>query len=136
MPRVAGTACLLALSLAGSLLVAPPAQAQWSDIGGLTDYRICRTATGHGGWKFVSRVSKRDGTPDARAGVRVLRMQESIAGWRSGWLDDDEVARGAVRVRKGKGVRLVVWEEAGDRESPIGTATQSTVHRPQQIRHC
>lgn len=128
---------VVASAMLASVLTAVPAQAAWSKVGDFTDYRICRTGTPSGnGWKFVTRVRKDADTPDARVGV-VLRDREHQrrARWRSGWLDDDP-ARGAARIRKSPQVRVQVWEEAGDLDSPIGTALQATVYEPRQIRRC
>lgn len=138
-PRVTpwSLAGVTASALLATSLSAVPAQAAWTDVGDFTDYRICRSATPSGnGWKFLSRVRKDDDTPDARVGM-VLRDREHQrrARWRSGWLDD-EPARGAARIRKSPQVRVQVWEEAGDLDSPVGTAIQATVYKPRQIKRC
>lgn len=128
---------VLASALLATTLTAGPAHAAWTDAGDFTDYRICRTATPSGeGWKFVSRVRKDDDTPDARVGLVLRdRVHQRRDRWRSGWLGD-ETARGTARIRKGPRVRVQVWEEAGDLDSPIGTAVQVTVYKPRQIRRC
>lgn len=141
MPRTHVTATSLAGAVASALLTtvltAVPAGAAWTDVGDFTDYRICRAATPSGqGWKFVSRVHKDDDTPDARAGVVLRdRAHQRRDRWRSGWLED-KTARGTARIRKSPQVRVQVWEEAGDLDSPVGTALQVTVYKPGQIRRC
>lgn len=52
----------------------------------------------------------------------------------SGWIGDDETARGPVRIKRSRGVRLHVWQQAGDLE--VGSAKELAVHRPFDLRHC
>jgi diaminopimelate epimerase len=59
-----------------------------------------------------------------------------VAHWSSGWLDKGEVQISVVRVQKSSKVRLTIWEEAGDRDSSIGTATSASNLKPKKIRHC
>ena len=118
-------------------LTAAPAQAGWTNASGITQYRICRAPSESGrGWVFVSRVRKRADTADARAGVMIRDDGQRRQQWRSGWLDDGEAERGTVRIRRSRGVRLHIWQEAGDRSSPVGTALETAVYRPRELRHC
>lgn len=135
------SAALMALATVGATLVvalsAAPAQAGWSDVGGITDYRMCRAVTPSGkGWVFRSVVRKPEDTEDARAGVRLFDDGQARQKWSSGWLEDDETARGRVRIQRSRGVRLHVTQEAGDRDSAVGTALEVAVLRPRAIRHC
>jgi hypothetical protein len=138
MPRNLVTTVLATFALiAGGLVLAAPAQAEWSRPGDLTKYRLCRaSADGGDAWRFVSKVRKYAGTPDARAGIRVHSGSDGVARWSSGWLKKGEVEISVVRVKKSRKVRVWIWEEAGDLDSPIGTAAQGTVIRPKRIRHC
>lgn len=116
---------------------AAPAQAAWTRAGDVTHYKICRRATPSGkGWQFVSRVHKRYDDSRARAGVAVRHEGKRRGKWTSGWLGDDEVAHGVVRIQRARHVRVRVWQEAGDPSSPLGTAKTVTRYRPRQIRHC
>jgi len=132
---------LVALAtLAATVVVAlgaAPAQAGWTDVGQGTRYRVCKEApdSGHG-WIILTRARKRAGTEDARVGLAVFRDGERRQRWASGWLRDKEIARGWVRVRRDAGVRLHLWQEAGDRGSMIGTAQQREVLRLRRIERC
>ena len=69
--------------------------------------------------------------------VRSLRVADKRRQrWSSGWLKDDQVERGWVRYQRTGRVRLHVWQEAGDRDSGIGTALEREVLRPRQIERC
>ncbi len=116
---------------------AAPAQAGWSDVSGMTRYRICKEATPSAqGWIFLTRVRKRAGTDDARAGVVLYAGDRRRQRWGSGWLDDGEVARGKPRIKRSQGIRVHVWQEAGGVDSPIGTALEAEVLRPRDIERC
>ena len=135
------SAVLVALAtLAAGLVVAlgaAPAQAGWTDVGRMTDLRICKEATPQAkGWIFLTRAHKRAGTEDARAGVSLRVADQRRQRWSSGWLKDDQVERGWVRYHRTGRVRLHVWQEAGDRDSGIGTALEREVLRPRQIERC
>ena len=137
----ASTAALLALAtLAAGLVVAvsaAPAHAGWTDVSGMTSYRICKQAAPSGrGWIFLTRVAKPAGTEDARAGVQLYRRGELRQRWSSGWLRDREVDRGWVRAKRFGRIRLHVWQEAGDRDSGIGTALEREVLKPSDIELC
>lgn len=137
MPRTVLIAVAgLALVLAG-LVIAGPAQAEWSRPGDLVRYKVCRTAA-HGGeyWKFHSSVRRQPGTSNARAGIRLLHGDQARARWSSGWLDRGEVQVSKVRIRKSPKVRVHIWQEAGERDSQIGTSATATLLTPKQIRHC
>jgi hypothetical protein len=56
--------------------------------------------------------------------------------WSSDWLRERELERGWVRTRQPKLVRIHVRQEAGDRDSGIGTALEREVLRPHQIKRC
>ncbi|MGZ5405387.1 MAG: hypothetical protein ACXWDL_12115 [Nocardioides sp.] len=137
MPRTWYATALTTMALVVSgLALSAPAQAGWSRPGGLTHYRVCRAATGSGDtWRFVSRVHQR-GSADARAGIRVDRGEKRRATWSTGWLDTGETKISTVRVLKAPGVEVTIWQEAGDRDSSIGTAMEAIVLKPRQIRHC
>lgn len=123
--------------LIGAPVLAAPAGAEWSEPGDLTRYRLCRaSADGGDTWRFVSKVRKYADTPDARAGIQVYAGDDRVARWSSGWLRKGEVQISVVRVAKSPQVRVHVWQEAGDRDSSIGTALQLTVIEPRKIRHC
>ena len=118
-------------------LGATPARAAWTDVGRMTDVRICKEATpSDRGWTFLTRARKRAGTEDARAGVTLRVHGERRQHWSSGWLEDREVARGWVRHRRAGRVRVHVWQEAGDRDSGLGTALEREVLRPRRIERC
>jgi hypothetical protein len=126
----------VALSLAITL-VAAPAYAGWSNASGITKFHVCRMATPSGkGWVFHARAKKRAGTEDARAGMTLYRGRDARQRWSSGWLADDEVEWGSVRIHRSRRVTLHVWQEAGDRDSPIGTAVEAASYQPRQIKHC
>ena len=126
----------VALSL-GVVLVAAPAQAGWTHASGVTKLHLCRTASPAGkGWVFRARVKKYADTEDARAGITITHRGQARQRWNSGWLDDGEVERGEVRTPRSRRVRLHVWQEAGDLDSPVGTALQAAVYRPGQIKRC
>lgn len=134
-------AALLALATTATGLVvtlgAAPAQAGWTDVSGTTRYRICKEATPSAkGWIFLTRVRKRAGTEDARAGAVLYAGDKPRHRWSSGWLDDGEVARGQVRIKRQGRIRVHVWQEAGDVDSPIGTALERAVLRPRDIDRC
>ena len=140
--RSAGLAAgLLALATVASGLVvalsAAPAQATWTDASGLTRFHVCKEATPSArGWIFLARATKRAGTEDARAGMELYVEGNRRQRWSSGWLGDREVGRGWVRAKRFHRVRLHVWQEAGDRDSDIGTALERRVLRPRQITRC
>ena len=138
MPRKLFTTALATFALVvGALVLSAPAQAGWSRPGDLTRYRVCRASTDGGdSWRFVSRVRKRAGSPDARAGVNVYVANERKAHWSSGWLKKGELHISTVRVQKSPKVRVQIWQEAGDRDSSIGTALEVNVLKPHKIRHC
>lgn len=138
MPRkpvaTALTTCALLVS---GLMLSAPAGAEWSQPGDLTKYRLCRaSADGGDTWRFVSKVRKYAATPDARAGINVFSGNERVAHWSSGWLKRGEVQVSVVRVTKSPKVRVYIAERAGDRDSAIGTALQSTMLKPRRIRRC
>ena len=137
MPRTFLTALAsLGLLMAG-LVLASPAEADWSRPGNLTDYRVCRTATDGGdSWQFISKVRKYDETRDARAGINILKGRHRREHWSSGWLQKGETQISTVRVTKSRKVRVQIWHEAGDRDSSIGTALEMTILKPRKIRHC
>lgn len=121
----------------GGLVLSAPAHAGWTRPGDLTNYRVCRAAADGGdAWRFVSKVRKRAGTPDARAGINLYVGNKRTAHWSSGWLKKGEVQISTVRVRKSPKVRVQIWQEAGDRDSPIGTALEMSVLKPRKIRRC
>lgn len=137
MPRTLFATVLATFALVVGGLVSAPAQAEWSKPGELTRYRLCRApADGGDAWRFVSKVRKYGRTPDARAGIQVYSGSDRKARWSSGWLRKREVQISTVRVPKSPRVRVHVWQEAGDRESPVGTALQLTVIKPKKIRRC
>ena len=137
MPRKLFATVLATFALVVSGMVSAPAQAEWSKPGDLTRYRLCRApADGGDAWRFVSKVRKYAGTPDARAGIRVYSGSDRKARWSSGWLRKGEVQVATVRVQKSKRVRVHIWQEAGDRDSSVGTAIQLTVIKPKKIRRC
>jgi hypothetical protein len=139
--RTRVTAATLALATVAFtlavVLVAAPAQAGWTNASGPTRFHVCRTATPSGqGWLFRARAKKRAQTEDARAGMLVHHRGQARQRWASGWLEDGEAERGTVRTPRSRRVRLHVWQEAGDLDSPVGTALQAVVYRPRQIEHC
>jgi len=138
MPRTLFTTALAAFALVVSgLVLSAPAQAEWSRPGDLTRYRLCKASTDSGdAWRFVSKVRKRAGTPDARAGINVYVADKRAARWSSGWLEKGELQISTVRARKSPQVRVEIWHEAGDLDSPIGTALEITILKPKTIRHC
>jgi hypothetical protein len=130
-------ACATAVASTVVTLGAAPAQAGWTDVSSMTRYAICKEATPSArGWIFLTRVRKRAGTEDARAGLVLHVDGERRQRWSSGWLRDREVERGWVRARQRTRVRLHVWQEAGDRDSMIGTALERRVLRPGQVDRC
>ena len=135
------TAALLALASTGLALTVPlaatPAEAAWSNTGGLTRFQVCRAPapTGHG-WVVLAKVRKRAGSPDARAGMTVLHGRDERQRWSSGWLPRHRAERGWVRTRRGADVRLRVWQEAGDRDSPVGTALEVATYDLRSLRRC
>lgn len=136
MPRYL-IAALVTFALLAVGLAATPAQAAWSRPGDLTKYRVCRASVDGGdGWRFVSKVRRYAHTPDARAGIRVYSGHEVEAHWSSGWLTRGETEIWTVRVPKSKRILVQIWQEAGDRDSSIGTATEITVLKPKKIKHC
>ena len=138
MPRKFFTTALAAFALLVSgLVLSAPAHAEWTRPGDLTRYRLCKASTDGGdSWRFVSKVRKRAGTPDARAGINVYVGNKRVARWSSGWLEKGELQISTVRVEKSPQVRVSIWQEAGDRDSSIGTAIEMTVLKPRKIRHC
>ena len=138
MPRMLFATALATFALVvGGLVLSAPAGAEWSQPGDLTRYRLCRTTTDSGdAWRFVSKVRKYAHSPDARAGLDVYRGNVRKAHWSSGWLKKGEVEVSRVRVKKSPKVRVHVWQEAGDRDSSLGTSLQLTVIKPKRIRHC
>ena len=135
------SAALVALAMLGAGLVvalaATPAHAGWTNASGMTHYRICKEATpSANGWIFVSRVRKRAGTEDARAGIALFHDGDRRQRWSSGWLDDGERERGRVRNKRSGQLRIHVWQEAGDLESNLGTALQAEVFRARDIERC
>jgi hypothetical protein len=138
MPRSALTTVLVALALAVSTLgvTSTAAEAAWSRPGELVKYRVCRADGPGDTWVFTSRVRKYFRTPDARASLSAYADDERVARWRTGWLDRGEVRISRVRVTRSPGVRVVVSQEAGDRDSAIGTSAESTVLRPRRIQRC
>lgn len=138
MPRTMITTALATMALVvGGLVLATPAHAGWSRPGDFTKYRVCR-APAEGGdlWRFVSKVRKGQGVPDARAGIEAHAGNQRVARWSSGWLERGELQISTVRVAKSPKVRVTIWEEAGDRDSPIGTALAASVLKPHDIRRC
>lgn len=137
MPRTLFATVLATFALVVGGLVSAPAQAEWSKPGELTRYRLCRApADGGDAWRFVSKVRKYAGTPDARAGIAVYAGSDRKARWSSGWLKKGEVQVGIVRVKKSPEVRVYVWQEAGDRDSSVGTAAETVRIKPKKIRRC
>lgn len=138
MPRSALTTVLVALALAASTLgvTTTAAQAAWSRPGELVKYRVCRADGPGNTWVLTSRVRKYYRTPDARASLAAYAADERVARWRTGWLDRGEVQISRVRVRRSPEVRVVVTQEAGDRESDIGTTAESLVLKPRRIQRC
>lgn len=139
MPRSSVSTLLVSLALAASGLAvtSPVAEAAWSRPGDLVKYRICKTSVDDGdAWAFTSRVRRYHRTPDARAGLEVVRGSRTVARWGSGWLDRREVRVSTVRVAKSPTVRVRVWQEAGDQESVTGSAAEARVLRPGRIRRC
>lgn len=137
MPRSVLTTVLVALALAASTLAIAPtaAQAAWSRPGDLVKYRVCKTGGGDH-WVLRSRVRKYWRTPDARASLSAYAGNERVGRWRSGWLERGEVEISRVRVAKSPKVRVVVTTEAGDRDSDIGTASESMMLKPKRIKRC
>ena len=137
--RLTAAPVALATLVAGLVvgLGAAPAQAGWTDVGRPTNFRICKEATPSArGWTFLSRVRKRAGTEDARAGVALHVDGQRRQHWSSGWLKDHEVERGRVRRPRAGRIRIHVWQAAGGRDSGIGTALEREVLRPRQIERC
>ncbi len=137
--RLSAVPIALATLAAGMVVTlgAAPAQAGWTDVGAMTHFRICKEATPSAkGWIFLSRARKRAGTEDARAGVTLHVAGKRRQHWSSGWLKDREVERGWARYQRAGRVRVHVWQEAGDRDSGIGTALEREVLRPRQIERC
>jgi hypothetical protein len=135
------SAVLLALATTAAGLVvtvgAAPAEAGWSDVSGATRYHLCKAATPSAqGWVFRTRVRKRAATDDARAGIVLYTGDRRRQRWGSGWLDDGEVARGRVRVKRTRQVRVHVWQESGDVDSPLGTALESESLRARDVERC
>src|SRR5918995_1297888 len=97
--RLSAALVACATVLAGTVVAlgAAPAHAGWTDVSGMTRYKICKEATPSArGWIFLTRVRKRAGTEDARAGLVVHVDGERRQRWSSGWLRDREVDRGWV----------------------------------------
>lgn len=137
MPRTLFTTALATFVLIVGGLVLAPAQAEWSQPGDLTRYRLCRAPADDGeAWRFVSKVRKYASTPDARAGIEVYTGSKRTAHWSSGWLKKGEVQVSTVRVTRSPKVRVHIWQEAGDRDSSVGTALQLDVIKPKRIRRC
>ena len=137
--RLSAVPIALATLVAGLVVTlgAAPAQAGWTDVGAMTHFRICKEATPSArGWVFLSRARKRAGTEDARAGMALHVAGKRRQHWSSGWLGDREVERGWVRYQRTGRVRIQVWQEAGDRDSGIGTALEREVLRPRQVERC
>ena len=134
----AATLALVTVALSLSVVLgAAPAHAGWTNASGITKFHVCRKAMPSGkGWLFRARLKKRAHTEDACAGMVVHHRGQARQRWSSGWLDDGEVERGEVRTQRSRRVRLHVWQEGGDRDSPVGTALQAAVYRPRQIQHC
>ena len=135
------SAALLALATTAAGLVvtvgAAPAEAGWSDVSGTTRYHLCKRATpSEQGWIFRTRVRKRAASHDARAGVVIHTGDRRRQRWSSGWLDDGEVARGRVRVKRTQKIRVHVWQESGDVDSPTGTALEGETLRPRDVERC
>lgn len=137
MPRPVLTTALVAFALAASTLVITPstAQAAWSRPGDLVKYRVCKTAAGDQ-WVLTSRVRRYARTPDARASLSARAGDERVARWRTGWLDRGEVEISRVRVERSPKVRVLVTTEAGDRDSDIGTASESVLLTTKRIKRC
>lgn len=132
----AWVACATAVAGAVVTLGAAPAQAGWTDVSSMTRYTICKEATPSAkGWIFLTRVRKRAGVEDARAGIALHVDGQRRQRWTSGWLDR-RVERGWVRAPHPGRVRIHVWQEAGDRDSMIGTALEHRVLRPRQVERC
>lgn len=138
MPRQMITTALATMALVvGGLVLSTPANAGWSHPGDFTNYRLCRApAEGGDVWRFVSKVRKGSDAPDVRAGIQVNAGKKRVARWSTGWLEKGELQISTVRVVKSPKVRVTIWEEAGDLDSPIGTAMQATVIKPHDIRRC
>jgi hypothetical protein len=137
--RLSAALVALATTAAGLVVTlgAAPAQAGWTDVSGPTRYRICKEATPSAkGWTFLTRVRKRARAEDARAGVVLHAGDRRRQRWSSGWLDDGEVARGQVRIKRTRGIRIDVWQEAGDVDSPVGTALVAARLRPRDVERC
>ncbi|WP_432478299.1 hypothetical protein [Nocardioides sp. GXQ0305] len=135
--RLGAVLLALATAVAGVLLAGAPAQARWTEASTTIDHRVCKEPRlGGAGWTFQTRARKPARTEDARAGVAIHVRGDRRQHWSSGWLDDRGLARGWVRTRHRAGVRVHLWQEAGDRGSGVGTALQQTVLRPGQIARC
>jgi hypothetical protein len=136
--RTASTGLVsLALAATGVVVTGPPASAGWSFPGDLVKYRVCRHGSADGeSWVFRSRVKLRAGSKDGRGTIAVYRGDDRVARWSSGWLDAGEVQISEVRVRKSPKVRVFITQEAGDRDSDIGTSAESNLLKPWRIRHC
>lgn len=129
----AGAAALLV----SCLLVAAPAQARWTDVGGSTNYVICKVTTPNGkAWRVRARATKPADVRHARVGLELWHKNKRVDRWRSGWIRSGEVARGRARIRKSRQVRIVVWEEAGDRRSSLGTSLVASVRKPKRVGRC
>ena len=137
--RLSAALVALTMTVAGLVVAlgAATAQAAWTDVSGMTRYRICKESTPSAkGWVFLTRVRQRAGSDDARAGAVLYEGDERRQRWRSGWLDDDEVHAGRLRITRGPGVRIHVWQEAGDPDSSIGTALEREALRPRDVDRC
>ncbi len=137
MPRSVLTTALLALALAAptAAVTSAPAEAAWSRPGDLVKFRVCKTRVGDT-WAFRSRVRKYARTPDARASLAAYAGDERVARWRTGWLEAGEVEISRVRVARSPELRVYVSQEAGDRDSDIGTTREAMVLDPRRIRKC
>ncbi len=139
MPRPNLSTSLVALLLAASSLAvtSTAAEAAWTRPGDLVKYRVCKANDpGSDVWVFRSRVRKHFRTPDARASFSAYSGNQRVALWRTGWLDRGEVEVALVRVRKSSGVRVYISQEAGDRESSIGTSLEAVALKPGRVRRC
>ena len=130
-------ACALMLATATLALGAAPAHAGWTTVSSLVSHKICREDNPSGqGWLFLTKVRKRPQTDDARAGAAIHVAGERHQRWSSGWLRGHELDRGWIRTHHTRRVTLHVWQEAGDRDSMIGTALEQRVLRPRQVKRC
>lgn len=139
VPRKLLSTTLVSLAMATTSLAVttPAADAAWSRPADLVKYRLCKTTVDRGDtWVFTSRVRRYHATPDARAAISALSGNRRVAHWRTGWLDRGEVEISRVRVPTSPQVRIVIEEEAGDRDSDIGTTAQATTVDPRDVRRC